>query len=85
MGELLDKLNAANTSGKGRSENAHRATVDLFAEDLFSVSEKGDTAVKKLNSPGMPLHVVSKWTRQAPLQALGVAFLVGVILGRPKR
>jgi hypothetical protein len=85
MGELLDKLNAANTSGKGRPENAHRATEDAFTDDFFSLSETVHTAGKKLNLPGMPLHVVSKWTRQAPLQALGVAFLVGVILARPKR
>ncbi|WP_143039714.1 MULTISPECIES: hypothetical protein [Bradyrhizobium] len=85
MGELLDKLNAPKTLGKGRPEDANRALVDQFAEDLFSVVEKVHTTARKLNLPGMPLHVVRKWTRQAPLQALGVAFLVGVILARPKR
>ena len=47
MGELLDKLNAANTSGKGRPENAHRATEDAFTDDFFSLSETVHTAGKK--------------------------------------
>jgi hypothetical protein len=33
----------------------------------------------------MPLDTVTRWTRQAPLQALAAAFLVGVILTRRRR
>jgi hypothetical protein len=33
----------------------------------------------------MPLDKLSRWTRQAPLQALAVAFLVGVLTTRRRR
>jgi hypothetical protein len=35
-----------------------------------------------VQEPGMPLDTLSRWTRQAPLQALAVAFLVGVLATR---
>ena len=34
---------------------------------------------------GMPLDKISRWTRQMPLQALAVAFLLGVITVRRRR
>jgi hypothetical protein len=39
-------------------------------------------AIEAVQEPGMPLDMLSRWTRQTPLQALAVAFLVGVLFTR---
>ena len=83
MGELLNKLNAANTCHSRHPHNRYRATQDPCAEDRSSVSEAVRTALKQLQSPNMPLYVLRQWAREAPLQALGAAFLVGLILAQP--
>ena len=35
--------------------------------------------------PGMPLDVLAKAVRQAPLAALGIAFMIGVVFASPRR
>ena len=42
-------------------------------------------AVEAVREPGMPLDKISRWTRQMPLQALAVAFLIGVMTVRRRR
>ena len=39
-------------------------------------------AIEAGREPGAPLDRVTRWTREAPLQALAVAFLAGIMLGR---
>ncbi len=39
-------------------------------------------AIEAGREPGAPLDRVARWTREAPLQMLAVAFLAGVMLGR---
>lgn len=85
MGELLDKLSAAEAFDKRPVKDANRPLVDGIVQDLSSMAEKVQATVARLRSPGMPLDIIRKWTQQAPLQALGVAFLVGVILAQPRQ
>jgi hypothetical protein len=79
MGELMDKLNASDTGSEFKS--AFDQAADLFG----SASQNVNAAIKAAREPGMPLDQVSRWTRQAPLQALAVAFLVGVMVTRRRR
>ena len=85
MGELLDKLGAVEAFEDGQVQDAHRPLADGVAQKLSSIAEKVQAIADRLSSPGMPLDIIGKWTRKAPLQALGVAFLIGVILARPRR
>jgi hypothetical protein len=79
MGELLDALNALDARGPALDPIK---PFDQAAQAFRSASQRVNEAIKAMQEPGMPLDVLSRWTRQAPLQALAVAFLVGVLFAR---
>jgi hypothetical protein len=81
MGELLDKLSASETGAEASNKSALDQAADLFG----AASQKVNEAIKATREPGMPLDSVSRWTRQMPLQALAVAFLLGVMTVRRRR
>ena len=85
MGELLDKLGAVEAFEEGQVQDAHRPLADGVVQHLSAMADTAQATVSRLSAPGMPLDIIGKWTRKAPLQALGVAFLIGVILARPRR
>jgi hypothetical protein len=74
MGDLLEALNAADDRDSPRDQ-PRKPAIDRAAEAV-------DKAIEACREPGMPLYTLSRWTRQAPLQALAVAFLVGVLVAR---
>jgi hypothetical protein len=51
---------------------------------LNTLDERGPPA-EPINPLDHALDRLSRWTRQAPLQALAVAFLVGVLFTRRRR
>jgi hypothetical protein len=75
MGELLDALNAGEQVAP--PEEPRTWAIDQAAEAV-------DRAIEACREPAMPLrlHTLSRWTRQAPLRALAIAFLVGMIFAR---
>jgi hypothetical protein len=88
MGELLDRLNAMDSRIRTRpraSGEPIRSAADQAALAFRSASRRVNKAIEAVREPGMPLDTLSRWTRQAPLQALAAAFLVGVILTRRRR
>jgi len=84
MGELLDRLNAMDSRTRAPGEPI-RSVADQAAEAFRSASRRVNEAIEAVREPGMPLDTLSRLTRQAPLQALAAAFLVGVILTRRRR
>ena len=84
MGELLDALNAADRGNSAASKQTQSA-LDQAAELFRLASRKVNEAIEAAQEPGMPLDTVSRWARKAPIQALAVAFLVGVITARGRR
>ena len=81
MGELLDALNATD----GEAAAPTKSAVDQATELFRFASKKVDEAIDAVQESGMPLDIISRWARQAPLQALAVAFLVGVMTARRRR
>jgi hypothetical protein len=84
MGELLDRLNAMDSRPRAPGE-PDRSMVDQVAQAFRSASQRVNEAIEAVREPGMPLDTLSRWTRQAPLQALAAAFLVGVLFTRRRR
>lgn len=76
MGELLD---AADTGADTKS------AIDQAADLFRAASQRVNEAVEALREPGMPLDNISRLTRKMPLQALAIAFLLGVITVRRRR
>jgi hypothetical protein len=79
MGELLDALNALDERGAAR-ESVN--PFDQAAQAFRSASQRVNEAIEAVQAPGMPLDMLARFARQAPLQALAVAFLVGVLVTR---
>ena len=74
MGELLDALNAMDERAAPH-DRPRKWAIDQAAEAV-------DKAIEACREPGMPLHTLNRWVRQAPMQALAIAFLVGVLVTR---
>jgi hypothetical protein len=79
MGELLDALNAIDDR---RPATDPTNPLDQAAQAFRLASQRVNEAIEAVQEPGMPLDMLSRWTRQAPLQALAAAFLVGVLVAR---
>jgi hypothetical protein len=81
MGELLDKLNALDNGVRGPGEPV-QSLADQAARAFRSASQRVNEAIEAVQEPGTPLDTLSRWSRDAPLQALAVAFLAGVLVAR---
>jgi hypothetical protein len=77
-GELLDRLSAADSGTDAPTKSAIDQAADLF----HAASQKVNEAIEAAREPGMRLGKVSRWTRQMPLQALAIVFLIGVMTVR---
>jgi hypothetical protein len=80
MGELLDALNAVDARGAAPDEP--KSTVDQAAAAFQSASRRVGEAVDAARQPDMPLDVLARLVRQAPLPSLAIAFVLGVIVAR---
>jgi hypothetical protein len=59
-----------------------KSTIDQAAETFQKASRRVGEVVDAARQPDMPLDVLIKLVRQAPLQSLGIAFLIGVMVAR---
>ncbi len=87
MGEPMDRLNAMDSRLHAPGEpiepiRAVSSVSDQAAQVFRSASQRVNEAIEAVQQPGMPLDTLSRWIRQAPLQALAAAFLVGVLFTR---
>jgi hypothetical protein len=61
------------------------STASQIVEGIKVAGSAVGDAIETGRQPGMPLDIVAKAARQAPLAALGIAFVLGVVLARPRR
>jgi hypothetical protein len=60
-------------------------TAAKVADGIKTATGVVSDAIDAGREPGMPLDVVAKAVRQAPLAALGIAFMVGLVFARRSR
>jgi ElaB/YqjD/DUF883 family membrane-anchored ribosome-binding protein len=70
--------------GAGKLDQAREA-VQAAAGTVKETTQSIADAVDAGRRPGAPLDRLARWAREAPLHAVTVAFLVGVLLGRRRR
>jgi hypothetical protein len=90
MGELLDALNEMDDRTIPREfiippDKPSHIFADLAAQVFRSASRTVNEAIELLLEPHMPLDMLSRWTRRAPLPALAIAVLVGMRVARRRR
>ena len=56
--------------------------VQATTEAVAATTKKVEERIEAARRPGAPLDRLASWAREAPLHALLVAFLVGVVAGR---
>jgi hypothetical protein len=61
------------------------STVDHVIDSVQTTARRISEAVTTAKKPGMPLDVLAASVRQAPLAALAVAFMIGVVFARPRK
>ncbi len=61
------------------------STATRIADTVKVASAMVSDAIETGRQPGMPLDIVANAVRQAPLAALGIAFLIGVMFAWPRR
>jgi hypothetical protein len=84
MGELLDALNELDERAAAPKKPSD-SFGDVAAQVFRSASRTVNEAIEVLQEPNMPLDVLARWTRRAPLPALAIAFLVGMRVARRRR
>jgi hypothetical protein len=66
MGELLEALNALD----GRGPPAEPINpLDQAVQAFRLATQRVNEALEAIQKPGIPLDMLTRWTRQAPLQA----------------
>jgi hypothetical protein len=61
------------------------STAAKVADGIKTATGAVSDAIETGRQPGMPLDIVAKAVREAPLAALGIAFMLGVVFARPRR
>ena len=84
MGELLDALNDLDERAAAPRKPSD-SLADVAAQVFRSASRTVNGAIEVLLEPNMPLDMLTRWTRRAPLPALAIAFLVGMRVARRRR
>jgi hypothetical protein len=80
MGELLDALNQLDTCGA--APNDPKSTVGQATKAFQSAGRRVGAAVEAARQRDMPLDVLAKLVRQAPLQSLAIALVFGVMAAK---
>jgi ElaB/YqjD/DUF883 family membrane-anchored ribosome-binding protein len=73
IGEGIDGPNKLD-----QAKEAVQAATQTVKETTQSVAD----AIEAGRHPSAPLDRLARWAQEAPLHAVAVAFLVGVLLGR---
>jgi ElaB/YqjD/DUF883 family membrane-anchored ribosome-binding protein len=56
--------------------------VQAAAQTVKETTRSVADAIEASQRPGAPLDRLARWAREAPIHAVAVAFLVGVLIGR---
>jgi ElaB/YqjD/DUF883 family membrane-anchored ribosome-binding protein len=62
--------------------NEAKEPIQSAADTVRVTTQRLGEAIDAGRRPGAPLDRLANWAREAPLHAVTVAFLVGVLLGR---
>ncbi|MBR0695934.1 hypothetical protein [Bradyrhizobium lablabi] len=69
------------SDGPRKLDEAKEA-VHVATETVKAAAQNVADAIEAGRQPGAPLDRLVRWTREAPLHAITVAFLIGVVIGR---
>jgi ElaB/YqjD/DUF883 family membrane-anchored ribosome-binding protein len=74
-------MTSEETDGSNKLDQAKEA-VEAATQTVKETTQSVSNAIEAGRQLGAPLNRLAHWAQEAPLHALAVAFLVGVLLGR---
>jgi hypothetical protein len=80
--EMIIALGTSHMDGITSDEPAGKSAAARAAETIQSASHRVSNAIETGREPGMPLDILSRLVREAPLHSLAIAFLLGVAISR---
>jgi ElaB/YqjD/DUF883 family membrane-anchored ribosome-binding protein len=82
---MIDEAEPLRTAeGPSKLDEAKEA-VQTAVETVKTTTQRVGEAIDAGRRPGAPLDRLANWARDAPLQAVAIAFLTGVLLGGRRR
>jgi hypothetical protein len=57
-------------------------TLDQTLDKAKTISGQARKGLERAREPDMPLGIISSLTKESPLPALMIAFLLGILIGR---
>jgi hypothetical protein len=79
---MADEFSAADIPSIQPDDSFDKSAGERAAETIKAASQGVNRAIETGREPGMPLDILSKMVREAPLHSLAIAFLLGVAVGR---
>jgi hypothetical protein len=79
---MADEFSAADVPGIQPEHPSDRSAGERAAETIKAASQSVNQAIKTGREPGMPLDILSRIVREAPLHSLTIAFLLGMVVSR---
>jgi hypothetical protein len=78
---MSDEFTAANAAFQGGS-STEKSAAGRATETIRSASHRVSDAIDAGREPDMPLDILAKLVREAPLPSLAIAFLIGTLIAR---
>jgi hypothetical protein len=82
---LYDCIKAKTMTNDFTAPPEEPSTASKIVDGIKEAGSTVGDAIETGLEPGMPLDIVVTAVRQAPLAALGIAFMLGVVFARPRR
>jgi hypothetical protein len=79
---MADEFTAADVPSIQPEDPSGKSAGERTAEAIKAASQSVNQAIETGRQPGMPLDILSKMIREAPLHSLVIAFLLGMAVGR---
>jgi hypothetical protein len=80
--EIIKAVNEADVGGIAPDEPVEKSVAAQAAETIQSASHRVRDAIEAGREPGMPLDILSRLVKEAPLHSLAIAFLLGYAISR---
>jgi hypothetical protein len=81
---MADEFTAADVPSIQPGDPDEKSARERVAERGKAAGQGVNRAIETGREPGMPLDIVSKMVREAPLHSLVIAFLLGMAISRPR-
>jgi hypothetical protein len=79
---MADEFTAADVPSIQPEDPSDKSAGERAAETIKAAGRGVNRAIETGREPGMPLDILSRMVREAPLHSLAIALLLGMVISR---